>query len=208
MDGRTLVKVATGAGAVAAVVAWRRATGRVPGGYRSTVRAVTVNRPPREVYAFWRELPRVAEAMPRPTRVVELDQRCSQWTVVGAAGRTARWRAEITQDEPGRALAWRVGDGPAPHEGRVWFTEASLGRGTEVRAALRYALRGGRLGRLVLALTGDEPDQVLRTTLRRAKSLLECGGIVVAEEGPAARGPVRARATALVRERLATGGRP
>lgn len=208
MDSRTVVKAAAGVGAVAAVVVWRRAAGQVRSGYRSTVRAVTVNRPPREVYAFWRELSHVAEAMPRPTRVVELDRWHSQWTMTGATGRAARWRAEITEDEPGRVLAWRVGDGPAPHEGRVWFTEAPLGRGTEIRAALRYALRGGRLGRLASTLTGDEPDQVLRTTLRRAKSLLECGGIVVAEEGPAARGPVRARATALVRERLATGGRP
>jgi len=207
MRNSTLVAAATGVGAAAVVAARRRAGGRARTGRRSTVRAVTVNRSPGQVYEFWRDLLRLAEAMPRPTRVELVDERHSRWSMMGPAGRTVRWRARITEDEPGRAVAWRVDDGPVPHEGRVWFTEAPLGRGTEVRLALRYAPPGG-LARLVLSLTGDEPDQVLRTTLRRAKSLLECGRVVVAEERPGARGPVRGRATALVREKLTTGGRP
>lgn len=198
---------AAGVGA-AALVAACRCAGRARAGRRSTVRAVTVNRPPGEVYAFWRDLPRVAEAMPRPTQVEIVDERHSRWSMVGPAGRTARWRARITEDEPGRAVAWRADDGPVPHEGRVWFTEAPPGRGTEIRVALRYTPPAAALARLVLTLTGDEPDQVLRTTLRRAKSLLECGQVVVAEERPSARGPARSRATALVREKLTTGGRP
>lgn len=209
MNSRTLIgTAAVGAGVAAAVMARRRAVDRSTVRHRSTVRAVTVNRPPAEVYDFWRELPRLAEAMARRTRVEQVDERYSRWSMDGPVGRRARWHARITEDRPGRALAWQVDDGPAPHYGRVWFTDASLDRGTEVRVALRYASPGGRVGRLLLSLTGDEPDLLLRTTLRRVKSLLECGQVVVAGELTSGRGPAAERVTRMVRDQLTTGGRP
>ncbi len=208
MKSGTVAVAAVGVGAAAVVVARLRAIGRSFAERRSAVRAVTVNRPPAEVYAFWRDLPKVAEAMPRRTRVEQVDERRSRWTMDDPVRPRVRWHARIMEDRPDRALAWRVDDGPVPHEGRVWFTDAPMGRGTEVRVALRYQPPGGRAGRLLLTLLGDEPDQVLRTTLRRVKSLVECGQVVVAGELTSGRGAVAGHLTRAVRDQLTTGGRP
>ena len=62
----------------------------------------------------------------------------------GRRGRP-QWRAEITVEGAG-TLRWRVEDGPVPQLGRIELTEAPQGRGTEIRAELRY--RSGPVRRL------------------------------------------------------------
>jgi uncharacterized membrane protein len=174
----------------------------------ATLRAVTIYRSPEQVYEFWRDLPRVAAAMEPPAKVRQEDHVRSQWTVELPAGRTATWTAEIVLDEPERVLAWRVDEGPVPHEGRIEFRPAPNDTGTEIQVGLRYKLPGGRLGKAAAKALGDEPDQVLRTTLRSVKSLLECGEVVRVLGQPTGRGPVQERVTRFAQRRLVAGGRP
>jgi uncharacterized membrane protein len=201
---------ATAATAAGAIRMARRAPESLPmrrDGHRATLRGVTVNRPPADVYGFWRDLPRLAAALEREATATVLADGRSRWSVRGPAGAPVEYTAEIIADEPGALLAWRVADGPLPHEGRVEFTEAPGGRGTELRVGLRYEVPGGALGQAAVKLTGDEPDQVLRTTLRRVKQLLECGEIVTTEGQPSGRGPVQERITRFAQHKLVTGGR-
>jgi uncharacterized membrane protein len=123
-------------------------------------------------------------------------------------GSTVHWTAEVTEDVPDRLLAWRVTDGPVPHEGRVEFTPAPTGRGTEVRVSLHYELPGGPLASAAARISGDEPDLVLRTNLRRIKQVLECGRVVTVDGQPTGRGPVSERVTRLFQHKLTAGGRP
>lgn len=198
------------AAGTAAAVAARHTGGkaRPRTGSRHTVRGVTVDRPPAQVYAFWRDLRTLATSLDRATRVRELDRRLSQWTVDGPLDIPVEWTAEITEDVAERVLGWRVEDGPVPHEGRVEFTAAPNDRGTEVRVELRYDVPGGKLGATAARLTGDEPDQVLRTTLRRMKQLLECGRVVTVDGQPTGRRAVQERVTRVLQHKLSTGGRP
>ena len=73
---------------------------------------------------------------------------------------------------------------------------------------LTYELPAGRAGAALATLTGDEPDQVLRTALRRVKQILDCGQIITTDGQPSGRGTVREKVTAFVDHKLATGGRP
>jgi uncharacterized membrane protein len=61
---------------------------------------------------------------------------------------------------------------------------AAPGRGTEIHVDLRYRPPGGRVGRAVAKLLGEEPDQQLRDDLRRAKQILEVGEVVRSEGSP------------------------
>ena len=179
-----MVAGAAGAGvavAIAARAVRARRRGPVgPGGERTYLRGVTVNRPPAEVYAFWRDLPRLATVLDRVSVV----------------------------DEPERAIGWRSVDSPVPHEGRVEFRPAPGGRGTELRAGLSYRPPAGALGAAAARLTGDEPDLLLRDALRRVKQILECGEAIRVDGQPTGRGPVQERVTEAIRHTVATGGRP
>jgi uncharacterized membrane protein len=225
-----MIMIAAGATAAAATaaVARQRSPRSLParrGDSWATIRAVTIYQAPEQVYAFWRDLPRVAAAMDPPARVVQVDDKRSEWTIDLPAGRTVTWTAEIVEqadsldasqprpgsagtDERERVLAWRVDEGPVPHAGRIEFRPAANNRGTEVKVGLRYKVRGGRLGRAAAKALGNDPDQVLRTTLRRVKSLVECGEVVRVFDQPTGRGPVQERVTRVAQRRLVTGGRP
>jgi uncharacterized membrane protein len=95
------------------------------------------------------------------------------------------WDAEITHDEPGRLIEWRSREGArVPNSGSVRFAEAPGGRGTEVRVEIDYQPPGGRLGRTVAMLFGEEPQQQVRDDLRRFKQVLEAGEVVRSEGSP------------------------
>lgn len=210
-----MIGLAVAGAAVAAVPVVVRLRGRAGTGLPArrhgryaTIRAITVNQPPEAVYAFWRDPQRLALAVGRNAEVEALDDRRYRWRLDGPAGRRISWEAELISDEPPRVIAWRTGTQPLPHEGRVEFDPAPGDRGTEVRVGLTYRLPGGPASAAVARLTGDEPDQILRTVLRRVKQLLETGEVITVDGQVSGRGPVRQRITEFVDHKLATGGRP
>ncbi|MFG1654733.1 cyclase [Micromonospora sp. NPDC049275] len=167
-------------------------------------RAVTVDRPRDAVIGFWTDRERLDRALGEWATLDQLDERRWRCVARDPAGRGTEWRAEITVDEPG-ALRWRVEDTSTPQEGRIELTDAPKGRGTEIRAELRY--RSGPVRRLFGLVGGDEPDLALRDTLRRVKALVECGQVVDTRRDPSGRSPAQERATDRMREKLMTGGR-
>jgi uncharacterized membrane protein len=195
---------ATAVGAAAAgALAARRATRRTPQMVR---RAVTVNRPVNEVFAFWEDVTNVPLFMTH-LEVEPLDERRSRWHAKGIGGRTVSWEAEVTDRQPERLIAWRTLEPAAvPHTGRVEFTPAPGGRGTEVRLSVTYQPPAGQVGVALARLTGQEPDQQVREDLRRLKRVLESGQVVTVEGQPSARGPL-GRAAAAIDRWARTGGR-
>ena len=108
-------------------------------------------------------------------------------------------------DEPAGSAQWHLRHGRLVHEGRVELAEAPGDGGTEVRVELTYP--GGRLRHAARTLAGRDPDQMLRTLLRRAKSVLESGEIVSTAQEPSGRGRLAERVTRQTRKRLTVGGR-
>jgi uncharacterized membrane protein len=145
---------------------------------------VTVNAPPREAYAFWRDFANFPSFMAH-VGSVQVDGMRSRWTATAPAGGTVTWEAEITQDSPNRLVSWRSVEGSTvPNSGTVTFTPAPAGHGTEIRVELDYELPAGRLGALVAKLFGEEPEQQVRDDLRRAKQVLETGDVVRSDGSP------------------------
>ncbi|GIJ25752.1 hypothetical protein Vqi01_09140 [Micromonospora qiuiae] len=166
-------------------------------------RGVTVDRPVAAVIGFWTDRERLDRALAEWATLEQIDD--ERWRCVARdpSGVGTEWRAEITVTAPGR-LSWRVTDGPE-QQGTVELVPAPQDRGTEIRAELRY--RSGPLRRALGLARADEPDLRLRDTLRRAKSLIECGQVIDTRRDPSGRTRRQERATDKVRERLATGGR-
>lgn len=142
-------------------------------------RTITILRSPSEVYGFWRDFGNLPRFMHHLERVEMLGTKRSHWVARAPGGSKVEWDAEVTEDRPNELLAWRsVGDADVRNAGSVRFTPAPGDRGTEVRVELSYDPPGGKLGKSIARLFGEEPAQQLYDDLRRLEQVLEIGEVV------------------------------
>ncbi|HSR12961.1 MAG TPA: SRPBCC family protein [Thermodesulfobacteriota bacterium] len=142
-------------------------------------KSIIINKPPEEVYAFWRDPANLPRIMPYLESVEPSGSGRLRWTAKGLAGRSVQWEEEIINDEPNSRIAWRSADGSAMETaGAIHFERATGGRGTLVRLRLGYTPPGGTLAANIAKMFGMEPGQHVENALRRMKQILETGGIV------------------------------
>ncbi len=139
--------------------------------------AVTINRPPREIYDFWRDPTNLPSVLEHIASIEKIDDTRSRWTAKAPGGREVSWESVITKDVPGEAIYWQSAEGAdVPNSGRIEFRDAGQ-RGTVVRAVIAYDAPGGAIGKLVAKLFQREPRIQSRRDLHRLKQLLEAGEI-------------------------------
>jgi len=142
-----------------------------------TARAVTINRPADELYAFYRDFSNLPSFMENVERIDMLDDKRSHWVVKAPAGRTVEWDAVVTHEEPGRAISWQSDEGAdIPNSGKIEFEDAGA-RGTVVTATIAYEPPGGVVGKVIAKLFQREPAIQARRDLRRFKQLMETGEV-------------------------------
>ena len=146
-------------------------------------KAIIVDRPAADLYAFWRHfanLPRIADIL---ESVEVIDDVHSRWTISAPGEIPVQWDAEITKDLTDEMIGWRSIEGsPIETAGYVRFERAPSGRGTLVRVALEYGLPAGRVGALVAAMFGKRPGAHVEEMLRRFKQVMETGEPAVSDE--------------------------
>lgn len=137
--------------------------------------AVTINKPARELYDFWRDPANLLEVMDNVSSIETLDATHSRWTVKAPAGREVSWESIITKDIPGEEIYWQSAEGAdVKNSGRIEFRDAGS-RGTVVRATIAYAPPGGTIGQFIARLFQREPRIQTRRDLHRFKQLMETG---------------------------------
>ncbi len=140
-------------------------------------RAVTINRPVAEVFAYFRDFARLPTFMENVERVDVLDATRSHWVVKAPAGRTVEWDAVVTDERDGELIAWSSAEGAdVPNSGRVDFRAAGA-RGTVVTATIVYDPPGGVIGKIIAKMFQREPAIQARRDLRRFKQLMETGEV-------------------------------
>lgn len=128
-----------------------------------------IERPPREVYAFWRDLDRLSAALPRLVSATQLDDTRSEWSLADRA----RWTAEIINDEPGKVIGWQTLSGAdIVSAGSVRFNEAD-GNATDLVVHMQYSPPFGRLGASLAELFGQGATGIVEESLAAAKQALE-----------------------------------
>ena len=149
-----------------------------------TARAVTINRPVEEVFAFFRDFSNLPSFMENIVSIEVNDDRRSHWVVKAPAGSTVEWDARITAEEPNRSLEWTSEPGAdVPNSGKVEFRDAGL-RGTVVSATILYDPPGGFIGKVIAKMFQREPAIQARRDLRRLKQLMETGEIATPAMNP------------------------
>lgn len=148
-----------------------------PNGLR-VKKSMTVNRPPDELYAFWRDLENLPRFMKHVRAVQRHGEGRSHWVVSGPRGTVLKWDAQITVDRPNKMIAWQTVPGSSvDHRGYVKFVPAPGGRGTEVHVAMEYQPPGGEAGKLLGNLLGGVTEQEIQEQIRNFKSIMEAGEI-------------------------------
>jgi uncharacterized membrane protein len=138
--------------------------------------SVIVNKPARELYAFWREFTNLPQFMDNIKSVEKLDEKRSHWVIKAPAGTSVEFDSFVTEDIPGRSIGWQSEEGASvPNRGRVEFIETASGTGTNVRATISYDPPAGAAGRMVAKLFQREPSVQAREDLARFKRLMETG---------------------------------
>jgi len=146
--------------------------------------SVTVNKSPEEMYRFWRKLENLPKIMSHLKEVKETGAYKSHWVARGPLGMNVEWDAEITNDRPNEAIAWRSLEGSEiATAGSVHFRETPAKGWTEVRVNLKYDPPAGKLGAAAAWLFGEEPNHQVRHDLAKFKEAMEGNQAATAGNG-------------------------
>jgi uncharacterized membrane protein len=145
-------------------------------------RAVTINRPRAELFAYFRDFTNLPTFMDNVERIDVLDAKRSHWVVKAPGGKTVEWDSVVTDEVEGEYIAWASEPGAdIDNSGRVDFRDAGA-RGTVVTATLLYDPPAGVVGKLIAKLFQREPAIQARRDLRRFKQLMETGEVATAAQ--------------------------
>jgi uncharacterized membrane protein len=144
---------------------------------------VTIVRPAKDLYAFWRNFENLPRFMQHLEAVYVTDDQRSHWIARAPAGRSLVWDAEVIHERPNESIAWRSLPGAdVSNSGRVRFREAPEGQSTEVEVVFEYEPPARVFGVGVARLFGEEPDQQIASDLRRFKAIMETGEVAMTPE--------------------------
>lgn len=138
---------------------------------------VVINRPPNELFRFWRDFSNLPRFMDHLENVEVLNHTRSVWTAKAPAGMHVTWEAEVINEIDGELIGWQsTANADVATAGSVRFVPA-MGGGTEIIVHLQYEPPAGKLGALVASVFGEEPSQQIRADLQRLKQILETGDV-------------------------------
>jgi uncharacterized membrane protein len=171
-------KTGVAVAAAGGLLAYKGATAGTAARKHPAEASFAINCSPETAYNFWRNLENLPRFMRHLQSVRATGDNRSEWTADGPMGKPVHWTAETTEDVANQRIAWRSLPGSdVDTTGSVEFRPGPAGRGTIVRAVVRYRSPGGSLGRGVAALAGKHPEFTVREDLRRFKAILETGEV-------------------------------
>src|SRR5690349_7802604 len=92
-------------------------------------KTITIQRPPGEVYSFWRHLENLPRFMRHVQSVTANDPLHSHWAVKTVGGKVLEWDAEIIEQRDNEMISWRSAPGAdVDNAGSVWFTAVPGGK--------------------------------------------------------------------------------
>ena len=151
----------------------RHLTSGVPGNRGVRVfDSIEVNRTPKVLYQFWRDLEQLPRVMQNVESVRQLSNTRSRWKVRAPLGQSVEWDAEIVDDQAPHLIAWQSLPGAVVRNaGSVWFEPTSTG--ARVKVSVEFDPPAGRLGAAIAGVFGQSPKTQLAGDLARFKRFAE-----------------------------------
>lgn len=143
---------------------------------------LAIQRPPEELYRFWRKLDNLPRVFRHVTAIEIIDDLRSHWVARAPLGGTVEWDAEIINEREPEMIAWRSLKGSqVDTAGSIHFKPLTHGRGTLVTVSLKYEPPGGKFTAALAELIGSGSESRIKEDLRRFKNLSEAGEIPTIE---------------------------
>jgi len=143
------------------------------------IASVTINKPPMEVYEFYRRLEQLPQFMDYLASVTERESKVSHWVAKLPIGGTISWDARITEDRPGELIAWQSVEGSLiQSRGRVTFAKTPGRNMTEVRVEMQLGFLGTKPTTALAKFFGRSQ---IKGDLRRLKQVLETGEVLFSD---------------------------
>jgi uncharacterized membrane protein len=147
-------------------------------------RAMTVLRPPEEVYRRLRDFEAMPRILERVASVEDLGQGAYRWRLREGPA-TFDCVLDLIDDQPGQNISWVTRpDSRLRCDGNIRLKPAPGGRGTEIHVELRVAPPGGPMTMMLAPVIRRLARQQLGGGLHRLKQLLETGEITTANMRP------------------------
>ena len=136
--------------------------------------SLIVDRPPAELFAFWKNLENFPRMFRHLQEVVSSEEGFSHWVAYGPFGSTVEWDAEIFNERENEMIAWcSLPGSEVETAGSVHFKPFDGERATELTVSMSYRPPGGRLGGQVASWLGYDLEQILKEDLERLQQFLE-----------------------------------
>lgn len=134
-----------------------------------------VNAPREEVYSFWRNLENLPKFMKHLHSVDETSATHSYWRAnLPAEIVKLTWNAEITREEQDRYIGWQSVEGSMiDNAGKVEFTDAISGAGTELNIEINYFPPAGAIGHSIAKLLNGVFENMVREDITNFKHYVE-----------------------------------
>ena len=133
--------------------------------------SLEVNVPVQTAYNQWTQFEEFPQFMENVESVTQLDDTHLRW-VAEIGNKREEWKAEITQQDPDRVVAWRAVDG-RENSGRVEFEQLGPDR-TRLDVVMTWEPEG------LVEATADKvgvSDRAVKVDLERFKELIESRGV-------------------------------
>lgn len=133
-----------------------------------------VDKPRKEVYAFWRNLENLPSFMSHLEQVTSLSEEESHWKVrVPGNMASIEWNARIVKEEPGELLAWQsLADSTIQNAGKVTFSDAGK-RATAIEVVISYIAPLGLAGNAIMQLFNHKVEKIIEADILNFKQHFE-----------------------------------
>lgn len=172
--------------AVGGVLLYRGATGVCPvytrlGKDTSDPEAINiterfiVNVPRETLYRFWSDVSNLPKFMKHLKSVEQTGDNVSHW-VANTPGNIVglSWNAEVTRQEENAYIGWRSIEGSMiDNAGKVEFSDALNGTGTELLVEISYFPPAGSVGRGITSLFNGVFEDIIREDINNFKHYVE-----------------------------------
>ena len=140
---------------------------------------------PQALYELWSDQEKFPLWQEHVVSVTRTGAKTSHW-VMGdpedADGKRIEFDSELTEDVPGKTIAWKSIAGDVEQSGKVEFAARRDGRGTVVTLVQHFKM--GKVANAVASAAERGPEQTVIEDLRHFKQMAEAGEIPSVKDQP------------------------
>lgn len=136
--------------------------------------SMLINKPRKEVYAYWRNFENLPMFMTHLEKVTNLSDGESKWKIkVPGNLASVEWNARIVKEEPGVLIGWHsLANSTIQNAGKIEFSDAGK-KATEINVVISYIAPLGLAGNVLMQLFNNKVAKLIEADILNFKQHFE-----------------------------------